>query len=325
MEVAVGIVLNLRNVRIEIDFRRAENQSRRSENAAVSAEIATEDGQSVAFFLQKTGGEGIFAFHEPVVFRMGFVGDFPEKCSVQPDPGAVVDLSQIELDVPLREVREIEDGTVEEISVIPFESVCFGIEVGCNLDFPPGGIVFRTEFPISFFLRVGFSEPFFENDFVGGGEIFQQSGFRLGAHVVGDARDQGKVPAACDAQLEFLFFEHPGSDLNEDHISFAVLEVLESGPASAVEEGAGQRLPPEEIAVGDSAEEGILHQPPGKIGIGVLPDAGSVFPGDQAVDCVFVESDGKKICSAGDRFPAAFRGEAGGDDKKIFRSVSGTL
>ena len=56
----------------------------------------------------------------------------------------------------------------------------------------------------------------------------------------------------------------------------------------------------------------------------MLPDAGSVFAGDQAVDCVFVESDSKKICSAGDRFPAAFRGEAGGDDKKIFRSVSGT-
>ena len=115
MEITVGIVLNIRSIRIKIDFRGAENQARRSENAAVPAEIAAENNQSVALLLQKTGGEGIFAFHEPVVFRMGLIGDFSEERSVQPDPGAVVDPAQIELDVTLREVREIEDGTVEEI------------------------------------------------------------------------------------------------------------------------------------------------------------------------------------------------------------------
>lgn len=91
MKIAVGIVLFIRDVRIEIVVRGTENQARSSQNPAVSAQVAAEYGERISLFPQHPGCERIFPCRHPVIRRIGFIGHFSEEFAVQPDPGEIVD------------------------------------------------------------------------------------------------------------------------------------------------------------------------------------------------------------------------------------------
>lgn len=91
VKIAVGIVLFVRDVRIEIVVRGTENQARSSQNPAVSAQVAAEYGERISLFPQHPGCERIFPCRHPVIRRIGFIGHFSEEFAVQPDPGEIVD------------------------------------------------------------------------------------------------------------------------------------------------------------------------------------------------------------------------------------------